>query len=133
LLGVLSAVKHVGPLGAGFLLDRWGAEVFEVVDADPRARLLEVPGIGKRKIGPAVESWKQARALRAVRLFLDSHGVPAPVAARAARALGPGAIDVLTSDPYRLTELDGVGFATADALAVALGTPPDAPSRLRAG
>ena len=133
LLGVLAAVKHVGRLGAGYLVDRWGAEVLEVVDADPRARLLEVPGIGRARIGAAVASWQEARALRAVRLFLDSHGVPAAVAARAARALGPQTIDVLTDDPYRITELEGVGFATADALARALGTPPDAPSRLRAG
>src|SRR5256885_107496 len=78
-------------------------------------------------------SVREARALRAVRLFLDARGVPPAVAGRAARALGPGAVEVLTTDPYRLTELDGVGFATADALAQALGTPPDAPSRLRAG
>src|SRR5882724_267259 len=88
LLGVLAAVKHVGRLGAAYLLDTWGAEVLEVVDADPHTRLLEVPGIGKRKIGPAVASWQEARALRAVRLFLDSHGVPAAVAGRAVRALG---------------------------------------------
>src|SRR3954447_20283428 len=133
LLGVLSAVKHVGRMGAGFLLDKWGSEVLEIVDDDPRERLLEIPGVGKRKIDAAAESWQELRALRAVRLFLDSHGVPAAVAGRAARALGPGAIAVLTEDPYKITELDGVGFATADALAVALGTPPDAPSRLRAG
>jgi exodeoxyribonuclease V alpha subunit len=133
LLGVLSAVKHVGRMGAGFLLDKWGSEVLEIVDDDPRERLLEIPGVGKRKIDAAVESWQELRALRAVRLFLDSHGVPAAVAGRAARALGPNAIAVLTEDPYKITELDGIGFATADALAVALGTPPDAPSRLRAG
>src|SRR3954469_17109403 len=133
LLGVLAAVKHVGRLGAGYLLDTWGSDVLEVVDADPRARLLEVPGIGRARIAAAVASWQEARALRAVRLFLDSHGVPAAVAARAVRALGAEAIGVLTEDPYQLTELDGVGFATADALAVALGTPPDAPARLRAG
>src|SRR3954452_19485319 len=133
LLGVLSAVKHVGKFGAQFLLDKHGADVLEVVDADPGARLLEIPGIGKRKIDAAVASWQEARALRAVRLFLDSHGVPAMVAARAARVLGPNAVALLTEDPYRLTELEGIGFATADALAVALGTPPDSPSRLRAG
>src|SRR5256714_6077137 len=60
LLGVLSSVKHVGRVGAGVLLDRWGAEVLEVVDADPRARLLEVPGIGKRKIAAAGASWQEA-------------------------------------------------------------------------
>ena len=46
LLGVLSAVKHVGNFGAQFQLDKHGADVLEVVDADPGARLLEIPGIG---------------------------------------------------------------------------------------
>ena len=55
------------------------------------------------------------------------------MAARIYRAYGPGAIETLRSDPYGLTELDGIGFATADALAQALGTPPDSPGRLDAG
>src|SRR3954468_9432520 len=133
LLGVLSAVKHVGPFGAQFLLDRHGAEVLEIVDADPGARLREIPGIGKRKVRAAVKSWQEVRALRALRMFLDANGVAASAASRVAKALGPDAVEVLTQDPYRLTELEGIGFATADALARALGTPPDAPSRLRAG
>src|SRR3954453_4026372 len=120
LLGILSAVKHVGPFGAQFLLDRHGAEVLEIVDAAPGARLREIPGIGKRRVPAAVKSWQEVRAVRAVRMFLDAHGVPASIAARASRALGPEAVEVLTQDPYRLTELDGVGFVTADALARAL-------------
>ena len=95
LLGVLSAVKHVGPFGAAYLLDQHGADVFEVVDADPAARLREIPGIGKRRIAAAVASWQEARALRAVRMFLDAHGVAPAVAGRAARALGPGAVEVI--------------------------------------
>ncbi|UGS36721.1 SF1B family DNA helicase RecD2 [Capillimicrobium parvum] len=133
LLAVLAAVKHVGPAGAAYLLDRHGASVLDVVDADPHARLREVPGIGPIRIAPAVESWREARSLRAVRLFLDAHGVPAAAASRVLRALGADAVDVLTVDPYRLCELDGVGFATADALALALGVGPDDPRRLAAG
>src|SRR5690606_36651553 len=87
LLAVLAAVQHVGPTGAAYLLERHGPRVLEVVDADPHARLREVPGIGPVRIGPAVEAWREARALRAVRLFLDGHGVPAAVAARFVKAL----------------------------------------------
>ena len=53
--------------------------------------------------------------------------------ARIARALGPGAIERLRTDPWSVAEVDGVGFATADALARGLGTPPDDPGRLDAG
>jgi exodeoxyribonuclease V alpha subunit len=134
LLAYLGSVKHVGPRGAAWLLERHGPEqVLAVVDRDPERALGEVPGIGRMRIGPAVRSWEDQGALRAVRLFLEEHGVPAAVAARIYRAYGPGAIETLRADPYGLTELDGIGFATADALAQALGTPPDSPGRLDAG
>jgi exodeoxyribonuclease V alpha subunit len=134
LLAYLGSVKHVGPRGASWLLERHGPEaVLAAVDRDPERVLREVPGIGPGRIGAAVRSWEEQGALRAVRLFLEEHGVPAAVAARIYRAYGPGAIETLRSDPYALTELDGIGFATADALAQALGTPPDSPGRLDAG
>jgi exodeoxyribonuclease V alpha subunit len=134
LLAYLGSVKHVGPRGATWLLERHGpADVLAVIDRDPERALREVPGIGRMRIGAAVRSWEDQGALRAVRLFLEEHGVPAAVAARIYRAYGPGAIETLRTDPYGLTELDGIGFATADALAQALGTPPDSPGRLDAG
>jgi exodeoxyribonuclease V alpha subunit len=133
LLGALRAVKHVGMQGAAYLLDAHGPEVLDVIDRDPDRALRSVPGIGPARIGPAVKSWEEQRTGRALRLFLDEHGVPAAVAGRVQRAFGTGAIDRLRADPYALTLLDGVGFATADALAVALGTPPDSDGRLDAG
>jgi exodeoxyribonuclease V alpha subunit len=133
LLAYLGSVKHVGQGGAGWLLERHGPEVLSIIDADPGGRLREVPGIGPRRIVAAVESWREQGGLRALRLFLDSHGVPAAVAARVYRAFGAGAVEELQADPYALTQLEGIGFATADALAQALGVPPDHPGRLDAG
>ncbi|PTL54925.1 SF1B family DNA helicase RecD2 [Paraconexibacter algicola] len=129
----LGAIKHVGPKGALWLHERHGDDVLTVVDADPRARLLEVPGIGRAKVREAVASWEDQGALRAVRLFLETHGVPASVAARIYRVFGAGAIEQLRADPYALTQMDGIGFRTADALARALGTPADSEGRLDAG
>src|SRR5919197_2140677 len=134
LLAYLGSVKHVGPRGAAWLLERHGPEeVLAAVDRDPERVLREVPGIGPARIGAAVRLREEQGALRAVRLFLEEHGVPAAVAARIYRAYGPGAIETLRADPYAMTELAGVGFTTADALARALGTPPDSPGRIDAG
>jgi exodeoxyribonuclease V alpha subunit len=134
LLAYLGSVKHVGPRGAAWLLDRHGPEhVLGAIDRDPERALRAVPGIGRARIGAAVRSWEEQGALRAVRLFLESHGVPAAAAARIYRELGPASIETLRLDPYTITEVDGIGFATADALARALGTPADAPARLDAG
>lgn len=133
LLNVLASVKHVGPSGAAFLLEHHGEGVLEAIDADPRAALRAVPGIGPARIGAATRSWERLRGRRALRLFLADHGVPAAAAARIERGLGPEAIDELRADPYAASEVDGVGFATADALARALGLPDDAPERADAG
>ena len=133
LLGYLSSVKHVGPAGAAWLLDRHGASVLDAIDRDPGGRLGEVPGIGKQRLPQAVNSWERRGGERAIRLFLDEHDVPAAAASRLIRALGAGAIEQLRSDPYAATEVEGIGFATADALARALGVPADDPARLDAG
>jgi exodeoxyribonuclease V alpha subunit len=133
-LAYLHSIKHIGIRGAAWLVDRYGIEaVLDEIDRDPERALRETPGIGKQRIRGAVGSWEEQRTLRAVRLFLEGHGVPAGPAARIYRALGPGCIEMLQTDPYAATEVEGIGFATADALARALGTPPDAPARIDAG
>jgi exodeoxyribonuclease V alpha subunit len=130
----LESVKHVGPRGAALLVARYGGgEVLSVIDRDPEGVLSGVPGIGARRIGGAVQSWRDQRELRELRLFLDTHGVDAASAGRIARHFGAGSIARLQREPYAICELDGIGFATADALARALDTPLDAPDRLAAG
>src|SRR3954454_14013305 len=133
LLAYLGAVKHVGQGGARWLLEPYGEDVLSLLGADPGARRREGPGIGPRRLQAAVDSWREQGGLRALRLFLDGHGVPAAVAARVYRSFGAGSIEQLQADPYALTQLDGIGFATADALAQALGVPPNHPGRLDAG
>ena len=130
----LETIKHIGPLAAIRLVDRFGAdEVLDAIDRDPERILGTVPGIGPRRIGAAVASWRDQRELRELRLFLDTHGVDAASSGRIARHFGAGSIDRLQREPYAICELDGIGFATADALARALDTPLDAPDRLAAG
>ena len=133
LIAYLTGVKHVGLRGAAFLLDRHGPDVLAAIDRDPDRALRAVPGIGPARLGAAVRSWRDQAALREVRLFLETHGVEAAAASRILRHFGPQSLARLQADPYAACEVDGVGFATADALARALGTPPDAPGRLAAG
>jgi exodeoxyribonuclease V alpha subunit len=131
-LALLGTVKHVGPRGAEWLLERHGLEVLEVIDRDPGARLREVPGIGRSRLKAAVASWQQQAGGRALRLLLAEHGVSAAAAARVLKALGGGAMALLQEDPYALTRIEGIGFATADAVARAMGMADDAPERIHA-
>ncbi len=133
LTAYLASIKHVGKRGAAWLVKTHGAQVLRVVDEDPRGVLGKVPGIGRQKVGASVRSWEDQSDQRAMRLFLEEHGVSAAVAGRVVRHVGAGALDELRADPFALTQVDGIGFATADALARALGVAPAADGRLDAG
>ena len=100
--------------------------------ATPSACCAAFPGSGAapRRGGALVA---RGQELRELRLFLDTHGVDAASAGRIARNFGAGSIARLQREPYAICEIEGIGFATADALARALDTPLDAPDRLAAG
>ncbi|MET4701833.1 RecD/TraA family predicted helicase [Constrictibacter sp. MBR-5] len=67
-------------------------------------------------------------------VFLHSHGVGTARAVRIFRTYGADAVQVMSENPYRLArDIRGIGFKTADAIAMRLGIEPTAMIRVRAG
>ena len=126
-------IKGVGPEFARRIVRQFGDETLEVIDRDPQ-RLLEVPGIGRGRLGQIVSSWQAHRAARDVMVFLQGLGISSAYASRVYKAFGAGAIEAVKANPYRLAaEVQGIGFKKADAIARNMGFPHDAPERARAG
>lgn len=125
------AVRGMGPEIARRAVERFGLELLHILDHQPE-RLLEVEGIGPMRLERLLESWRQGRQARQLMLFLQGHGLSPALALRIQRRYGPQALAVLREDPYRLVEVRGVGFRTADRIAQRLGLPPDSPRRARA-
>ena len=126
-------VRGLGEKRAAQVVEAFGLETLEVIDNDPD-RLLEIHGIGRATVDRIRDSWDQHRGIQQIMIFLTGHGVAPGVAVKAFRRYGPGAVDVVRSNPYRLAEeVFGVGFLTADRIARQLGIPADAPERLEAG
>jgi len=131
--GYLAANLHgIGPKTAQKIVDHFGDQTLNVLDHDP-ARLSEVPGLGSSKIKAALEHWEDQQASRRVMLFLQRHNVPAWVASRIYKAYGEGAIARVTENPYVISELERIGFKTADELALNMGLAMNDPRRLDAG
>lgn len=122
----------IGPGTAAKIVSKFGEETLTLLDETP-SRLLEVDGVGEKKLRAALEGWAEHQATRRVMLFLTTHGVSPKLASKIYRAYGEGAIERLKRNPYLITELDRVGFMTADQLAVKLGLPMNHPARLSAG
>lgn len=127
------AIKGIGIATAHRIVQAFGRRTFEVLDTEPH-RLREIPGLTEARIRRITESWAEDRIVRDLGVFLQEHGLGLGQAARVYRALGPQAIGLIRQDPYRLArEVRGIGFLTADQVAMALGMARDAPERLRAG
>lgn len=125
-------IKGVGPALAERMADRFGIEVLDILDNEPK-RLLEVEGVGRKKLADIVACWNEQREIRGLMLFLQTHGAPVTFAPRIFSLWGAGAIAKLRENPYELAYLvRGVGFRTADAMALKLGFAPDALERVEA-
>lgn len=126
-------IKGIGKHYARRLVEAFGEEVFDVIEHTP-ARLRDVPGIGPARAGRIAESWTTQRAVRDIMVFLHAHGVGTARASRIFRTYGAQAIQLITEDPYRLArDIRGIGFASADSVAMSLGLARDAPARIQAG
>jgi Holliday junction resolvasome RuvABC DNA-binding subunit len=123
----------IGPAYAKKLVRSFGEKVFDVIEATPE-RLREVDGIGPIRAARILTAWAEQKAVREIMVFLHSHGVGTARAVRIFRTYGPDAIRVMSENPYRLArDIRGIGFKTADAIAMKLGIEKSATIRVRAG
>lgn len=126
------AVYGIGPVLSERLITAFGKHVLEVLDSEPE-RLLEISGFSKRKLAKILASWKEKREIRSLMLFLETHEVSTTFAGKIFNIYGAQAIDKLKNDPYDLAyNIRGVGFRTADAMALRLGFSYNSPQRLEA-
>jgi exodeoxyribonuclease V alpha subunit len=126
-------VRGIGPTLAKRIVGTFGEATFEIIEAAPE-KLREVPGIGEFRAGKIAAGWAEQKAVRDIMVFLHSNGVGTSRAVRIFKTYGHDAIQVMTEDPYRLArDVKGIGFRTADAIAMKMGMTKEAPQRVRAG
>ncbi|SMC39741.1 SF1B family DNA helicase RecD2 [Sporomusa malonica] len=126
------AIKGIGRAMATRLVKHFGARTLEIIELYPH-RLAEVEGIGSKKVEQIRQAYAEQAELKEVMLFLEMHGVTGAYAARIFACYGSESVAVLETDPYRLAEeVKGIGFRTADQIAMAVGFDKDHQSRLAA-
>ncbi len=126
-------IKGLGPVMAGRIVDRFGKKTLGIIESDIQ-RLVEVEGIGKKRIAMIAAAWDEQREIRAVMLFLQSNGVSSGYAVKIFKQYGNQAIAVVKDNPYRLAgDIYGIGFVIADQIAAKLGIARDAQIRVEAG
>ena len=126
-------IKGVGPKTARKIVNHFGDQTLDVFEADMQ-RLTEVPGIAVKKLAAIRTAWIEHRAIRDVMMFLQSHGLSTLYAVRIYKEYGDAAIAAVTEDPYRLArDFYGIGFFSADKVALSMGLARDSRQRIMAG
>ncbi len=131
IIGYLASgqIKGVGRKIAELIYDTFGQDTLEILDHEPE-KLMSVRGISKKRLQKICDSYLATRGARDVIAFLSPHGVTANRAIKIYREYGKDTLDIIRNHPYRLVEMAGIAFKTADKLAMSLGLPAVSPERV---
>jgi len=125
-------IKGVGPKTAKKIVTYFGEKALEIFEGEIE-RLTEIPGIAEKKLEMISLAWAEHRAIRDVMMFLQSHGISTLFAVRIFKEYGDNAIPYVTEDPYRLAnDFYGIGFFSADKVALSIGLAADSNERIMA-
>jgi exodeoxyribonuclease V alpha subunit len=126
-------VKGIGPVYARKLVERFGDTIFDVIE-HASARLEQIEGIGPKRRKQIKDAWTEQKIVRAIMVFLHSHGVSTSRSVRIYKTYGDQAVEQVRANPYLLArDIPGIGFKTADLIARKLGVPFDSLLRAAAG
>ena len=125
-------IRGVGPVLAKRIVETFGEETMHVLQHQS-ARLREVPKLGKAKIAQIRQSWHANETMRENMIFGQTYGISVLKMTKIIRKYGPDAVAIIKADPYRLCrDIWGIGFSTADKIALSVGIPSNSPLRARA-
>lgn len=126
-------IKGIGPTYADRIVDIFGGDVLHVIDKEPE-RLLEVPGLGKKRVERIATCWQDQKSIRDVMIFLQKYGVSPTYAQKIFKSYGNQSIQKVNENPYCLArDIFGIGFSSADKIAESMGVEKNSPKRIDAG
>src|SRR2546429_5214819 len=126
-------IKGVGPKKAQRIVEHFGEQTLAIIEQQPE-RLSEVKGISAKDREQIEKSWAEQSEIKELHLFLQSHEVSMNLATRIYKQFGQESIKVVRENPYKLAQdIHGIGFRTADEIAVKLGLPRDSIPRIATG
>jgi exodeoxyribonuclease V alpha subunit len=126
-------IKGIGKSTAEKIVQRFGESTLEILENDI-GKLLEVEGIGSKKLEVIKKGWHDQQGIKNVMISLQSYGISTAYSLKIYKTYGDDAPDIIAQNPYRLiSDVWGIGFKTADEIAKKLGFTDHDTARIRAG
>lgn len=126
-------IKGIGPVYARKIVNKFKEDSLRIIEQEPD-RLIEVDGIGNKRVEIIKKAWQDQKEIKNVMLFLQSNGVSTAYAVKIYKTYGNESIEIVKSNPYRLADdIWGIGFRTADKIAQHMGYAKDSYERCSSG
>ena len=127
------AIKGVGQALAGRIVKKFREDTFRIIEEEPE-HLAEIKGISERKAREIAEQVEEKKDMRKAMIYLQKYGISNRLAAKIYQRYGMDVYKVLEENPYQLADsIEGIGFKTADEIAVRIGIHTDSDYRIKSG
>lgn len=125
-------IQGIGKSKAQDIVNHFGIQTIHILNTQGH-RLSEVKGIGKKTAEKILEQWNRDVRARELEITLRGYGISNSLCIKLIAKYGDDALATIMEDPYTLSiEIKGIGFKTADNIAIAQGLPLDSPQRMKA-
>lgn len=125
-------ILGIGPVLARRIVKKFGPDTINILSTDP-GKLGKVEGVGRVKLREIKKSWAEHEDIRELIIFLQEHNISTTLATKIYKQYGKNSFHVLKTNPYQAChDIWGIGFKTADQIALKLGMSPSAPERVKA-
>ena len=113
----LQSLPNIKQSRSTAILEKFGVEGTIEILNNNIYRLTEINGINEKRIPPIQKAWDEKKHMRELYTFLIEHNISFSIADKAYRKWNKLALSMIKENPYNLTELQGIGFLTADGIA----------------
>ncbi|MCI5970947.1 MAG: ATP-dependent RecD-like DNA helicase [Oscillospiraceae bacterium] len=128
--GIIAGVREAT---AKKIVERFGENSLDIIENHP-LKLAEIKGISAQKAVLISQSYIEKMGASTLVMFLQQYSVSINLAAKIYKKIGTGAVEFIKKNPYILCdEIDGIGFKTADSIALSMGFSKDNASRIKSG
>ncbi len=123
----------VGEVTAKNIVNTFGTRALEYIEKDP-VKLSQVKGLSLKKAIAINEAFIVHKEQQATILYLQNFDISLNLALKIYKTYGDGTKRIIEKNPYQMVEdVDGVGFITADKIALKMGFDQYSRFRITAG
>ena len=127
------AIKGVGPALAARIVRHFKMDTMKILEERPE-ELSEIKGISERMAMSIADQIVEKRGMRKAMIFLGNLGIGMNLAVKIYKHYGEEIYSIIQNNPYKLADdMEGVGFKTADSIAMNSGVELNSPYRIKSG